>query len=154
MLQIGQKALDFTLPDELGNMHSLSEFKGKKVVLYFYPKDNTSGCTNQALEFKRLFEEFSDLNTVIIGISKDSVKSHLNFKTKYDFPFVLLSDQDLDAINKYEVLQEKSMYGRKYMGVVRSTFIIDEEGTLVSIERGVNSSKNPTDTLCILKKSL
>lgn len=154
MLQIGQKALDFTLPDELGKMHSLSEFKGKKVVLYFYPKDNTSGCTNQALEFKRLFEEFSDLNTVIIGISKDSVKSHLNFKTKYNFPFILLSDQELDAINKYEVLQEKSMYGKKYMGVVRSTFIIDEEGTLVSIERGVNSSKNPNDTLCILKKNL
>lgn len=152
MIEIGNKAIDFTLPDEKGNMHSLSDFLGQRVVLYFYPKDNTSGCTNQALEFKRLFEDFLISNTVIIGVSKDSVKSHMNFKTKYDFPFILLSDTNLDAINKYEVLQEKSMYGKKYMGVVRSTFVIDENGIIQSIERGVNSSKNANDTLCIIKK--
>lgn len=152
MIEVGSKALDFSLPDENGKLHSLSDYKGKKIVLYFYPKDNTSGCTNQALEFKRLYDEFKDLNTVIIGISKDSVKSHINFKNKYEFPFILLSDENLDAINKYEVMQEKSMYGKKYMGVVRSTFIIDENGIIKSIERKVNSSKNAEDTLCIIKK--
>ena len=153
MLKIGMKALDFCLPDESGNMHSLADYRGKKVVLYFYPKDNTTGCTNQALEFKRLFEEFNALNTIIIGISKDSVKSHLNFKSKYDLPFILLSDDKLDAINKYAVLQEKSMYGKKYMGVVRSTFVIDEDGIIVSINRNVNANKNAYDSLCILKNN-
>ncbi|MGM9971600.1 MAG: peroxiredoxin [Anaeroplasmataceae bacterium] len=152
MIQIGQKAIDFTLPDEIGRLYSLNDFIGKRVVLYFYPKDNTSGCTNQALEFKRLYDDFKDLNAVIIGISKDSKKSHLNFKNKYELPFILLSDENMDVINKYEVIAEKSMYGKKYMGVVRSTFVIDENGIIVSIERKVNSSKNPMDTLNILEK--
>ena len=153
MVEIGKKAIDFTLPDENGIMHSLSDYLGKKVVLYFYPKDNTSGCTNQALEFKRLYDEFSKNNTIIIGISKDSSKSHNNFKKKYDFPFVLLSDENKDAISKYDVLHEKSMYGKKYMGVVRSTFIIDEEGIVRSIDRNVSASTNANDSLCFINKN-
>lgn len=153
MLEIGQKAIDFALPDECGNIHKLSDYIGKNVVLYFYPKDNTSGCTNQALEFKRLYEEYKELNAVIIGISKDSIKSHLNFKNKYELPFILLSDTDLDAINKYEVLKEKSMYGKKYMGVERSTFIIEENGIISSINRNVKATTNPSDTICMLKRN-
>ena len=131
---------------------SLNDFKGQRVILYFYPKDNTSGCTMQALEFKRLFDDFNNANTVIIGISKDSIKSHLNFKTKYELPFIILSDPNLEAINAYNVYEEKSLYGRKYMGVVRSTFIIDEKGFIKDIKRKVNASKNAEDTLCLLNK--
>ncbi|MGM9970368.1 MAG: peroxiredoxin [Anaeroplasma sp.] len=152
MIELGKEAIDFILPDENGKLHSLKDYKGKKIVLYFYPKDNTSGCTNQALEFKRLYEEYKNLNAIIIGVSKDSIKSHTNFKNKYELPFILLSDTELDAINKYEVLKEKSMYGKKYMGVERSTFIIDENGIIRSIQRKVNSSTNPSDTLCCLNK--
>ena len=152
MLEINSKAPDFSLPDENGTIHKLSDYLGKKVVLYFYPKDNTSGCTMQALEFKRLFDEFNNANTIIIGISKDSIKSHLNFKTKYELPFILLSDSNLEAINAYNVYEEKSMYGRKYMGVVRSTFVIDENGFIKDIKRKVNASKNPEETLCLLNK--
>lgn len=151
MLEVGQKAIDFSLPDELGNIHNLSDYLGKKIVLYFYPKDNTLGCTNQALEFKRLYEDFKELNTIIIGISKDSIKSHLNFKNKYDFPFILLSDESLDVINKYGVYGKKVMYGKESMGVIRTTFIIDENFIVKNIERKVNSKKNPEDTLCIIK---
>ena len=152
MLEINSKAPDFSLPDENGTIHKLSDYLGKKVVLYFYPKDNTSGCTMQALEFKRLFDDFNNANTIIIGISKDSIKSHLNFKTKYELPFIILSDPNLEAINAYNVYEEKFMYGRKYMGVVRSTFIIDEKGFIKDIKRKVNASKNAEDTLCLLNK--
>ena len=152
MLEINSKAPDFSLPDENGTIHKLSDYLGKKVVLYFYPKDNTSGCTMQALEFKRLFDEFNKENTIIIGISKDSIKSHLNFKTKYELPFIILSDLNLEAINAYNVYEEKSMYGRKYMGVVRSTFIIDEKGFIKDIKRKVNASKDAEETLCLLNK--
>ena len=151
MLEINSKAPDFSLPDENGTIHKLSDYLGKKVVLYFYPKDNTSGCTMQALEFKRLFDDFNNAN-IIIGISKDSIKSHLNFKTKYELPFIILSDPNLEAINAYNVYEEKSMYGRKYMGVVRSTFIIDEKGFIKDIKRKVNAFKNAEDTLCLLNK--
>ncbi|MGM9859044.1 MAG: peroxiredoxin [Bacilli bacterium] len=152
MLEVNTKAPDFELPDENGIMHKLSSYLGKRVVLYFYPKDNTSGCTMQALEFKRLFEDFKNTNTVIIGISKDSIKSHLNFKSKYELPFIILSDTNLEAINAYNVYEEKSMYGKKYMGVVRSTFVIDEKGYIMDIKRKVNASKNPEETLCLLNK--
>ena len=123
MLSIGDKAIEFNLPDSEGVNHRLSDFLGKRVVLY--PKDNTSGCTTQALGFKEHIEAFHNLNTVVIGISKDSVKSHKNFKEKYELPFLLLSDEGTKVLQAYGVNQEKSMYGRKYMGVVRTTYIID-----------------------------
>lgn len=151
MPNVNELAPNFILPDENGISHSLEEFKGKKVVLYFYPKDNTSGCTSQAIGFKDLNDEFKSLNAVIIGISKDSVKSHLNFKNKYDFPFILLSDESTDVLNKYGVWQEKSMYGRKYFGVVRTTFVIDENGIIISKQEKVNANQNPNDTLCFIK---
>lgn len=151
MNNINEKATDFTLNDENGVPHSLSDYLGKKVVLYFYPKDNTSGCTTQALGFKELYEEFSKENVVIIGISKDSSSSHKKFKEKYDFPFILLSDEITAVINDYGVYQEKSMYGRKYMGVVRTTFVINEEGIIISKEEKVNAKENPYCTLNIIK---
>ncbi len=152
MLNIGDKAIEFDLPDSEGVYHRLSEFLGKRVVLYFYPKDNTSGCTTQALGFKEHIEAFHDLNTVIIGISKDSVKSHKKFKEKYELPFLLLSDESTKVLQAYGVYQEKSMYGRKYMGVVRTTYIIDEKGIIVSVEEKVSSSKNPIDTLTFIQR--
>ena len=150
-MKVFDKAIDFALPDETGKIHKLSDYLGKKVVLYFYPKDSTSGCTEQALEFKRLYEEFKKENTVILGISKDSVKSHLKFKTNNDLPFALLSDETHDVITNYGVYKEKSMYGKKYMGIVRTTYVIDEEGIIISIEEKVNSKKNPEETLCMLR---
>ena len=125
MNNINERATDFTLNDENGVPHSLKDYLGKKVVLYFYPKDNTSGCTSQALGFKELYDEFVKENAVIIGISKDSSSSHKKFKDKYDFPFILLSDESTKVLNDYGVYQEKSMYGRKYMGIVRTTFVIN-----------------------------
>lgn len=132
-LEKGQKAPDFTLQDKNGDVHHLSDFLGKKVVLYFYPKDNTSGCTDEALQFKDLYEEFKQKDTVIIGISKDSIKSHMNFAEKYDLPFLLLSDPDMVTLQEYGVWQEKKMYGKTHMGTVRSTFIIDSQGTIQEI---------------------
>lgn len=151
MNNINEKATDFTLNDEKGISHSLSDYLGKKVVLYFYPKDNTSGCTTQALGFKELYEEFEKENVVIIGISKDSSSSHKKFKEKYDFPFILLSDESTAVLNDYGVYQEKSMYGRKYMGVVRTTFVINEEGIIISKEEKVNAKENPYCTLIFIK---
>ncbi len=152
MLNIGDKAIEFNLPDSEGVYHHLSDFLGKRVVLYFYPKDNTSGCTAQALGFKEYIEAFQNLNTVVIGISKDSVKSHKNFKEKYELPFLLLSDESTKVLQAYGVYQEKSMYGRKYMGVVRTTYIIDEQGIIVSAKEKVNSSQNPIDTLTFIQR--
>ena len=131
MLKVGTKAPDFTLPDRSGKMVSLSDFLGKKVILYFYPKDNTSGCTKQALCFREAHERLENQNVVVIGISKDSVKSHENFVTKYDLPFVVLSDTELSVIKTYEVWGEKKLYGRSYMGVFRDTYVIDEKGIIV-----------------------
>ena len=147
MLEINTLAPDFDLPDETGTMRRLSDFLGKKVVLYFYPKDLTSGCTTQALAFKQLFKEFEKENAVIIGISKDSVSSHRKFKEKYDLPFLLLSDESTEVLQAYGVYQEKSMYGRKYMGVVRSTYVIDEKGFIRSAQWKVSSSANPQEVL-------
>ena len=146
MLTVGTKAPNFTLPDKDGNMVSLSDFAGKKVVLYFYPKDNTPGCTKQACGYRDEYGEFAKQNAVVIGISKDSVKSHGNFAAKFELPFVLLADPDLDAIQKYDVWQEKKLYGKTYMGVVRSTYIIDEAGTITHVFEKVKPDTECTNS--------
>jgi peroxiredoxin Q/BCP len=121
---------DFEIPATGDQTISLSDLKGKKVVLYFYPKDSTPGCTREGQDFRDMYEQFEALNTVILGVSRDSVKSHENFKAKQGFPFDLLSDQDETLCKQFDVIKEKNMYGRKVMGIVRSTFLIDEEGVL------------------------
>ena len=130
MLTIGQPAPDFSAPNQDGSEINLGDFKGKKVVLYFYPRDNTPGCTIEANDFKTNIEAFESLNTVVLGVSKDSIKSHTNFICKYTLPFNLLSDEELEVIKAYDVWQLKKMYGKESMGLVRSTFLIDEEGIL------------------------
>ena len=152
MLTIGTKAPDFTLKDKDGNDVSLSDFLGQKVVLYFYPKDNTPGCTKQACAFAAAYDEFRSLNVQVIGISKDSVKSHINFAEKYSLPFILLSDTERDAIEKYGVWQEKKMCGKVSMGVVRTTFIIDEEGNIEAVMPKVKPDTNAGEILSMLKK--
>lgn len=131
MLEIGALAPNFTIPNQDNNEISLSDYRGKKIVLYFYPRDNTPGCTTEALDFKEHIEEFEALNTVVIGVSKDSTKSHTNFICKHDLPFELLSDKEIKVCELYGVYQLKKLYGKESMGIVRSTFIIDEEGILV-----------------------
>ncbi len=133
MLQEGKKAPAFTLPDKDGKKYSLKDFSGKKVVLYFYPKDMTSGCTAEACDFRDAYSDFSKLNAVVIGVSKDSGKSHQKFIDKHELPFLLLSDEDTKINQKYGVWKEKSMYGRKYFGTVRTTFVIDEKGKIAKI---------------------
>ena len=133
MLEVNRKAPDFTLSDKGGRQVSLSDFLGKKVVLYFYPKDNTPGCTRQACAFAAAYEQFKEQDVVVIGISKDSTASHQKFAQKYDLPFILLSDPELTVIQAYDVWVEKSMYGRKYFGTFRTTFIIGEDGTVERI---------------------
>ena len=124
MLQQGTKAPDFTLPDKDNHPVSLSDFKGKKVILYFYPKDNTKGCTTQACTFRDAYSEFEALGAVVIGVSKDSTRSHTNFASKYELPFLLLSDPKTEVIQAYDVWKEKKMYGKTYMGIVRTTFVV------------------------------
>jgi len=147
MLEIGTKAPDFTLSDQNGNMHSLSEYRGKKVILYFYPKDNTPGCTKQACGFAERFPQFTEKGAVILGISKDSVASHKKFEEKYGLPFTLLADPELVAIQAYDVWQEKKNYGKTYMGVVRSTYLIDENGKIVKAFDKVKAADNPEQML-------
>ena len=147
MLEIGTKAPDFTLPDQNGNMHSLSEYRGKKVILYFYPKDNTPGCTKQACGFAERFPQFTEKGAVILGISKDSVASHKKFEEKYGLPFTILADPELVAIQAYDVWQEKKNYGKTYMGVVRSTYLIDENGKIVKAFDKVKAADNPEQML-------
>ena len=144
------KAPDFTLKDKDNNDVSLSDFRGKKVVLYFYPKDNTPGCTRQACAFAGLYSEFEKRGVVVIGISKDSVVSHLKFAEKHDLPFILLSDPDLEAINAYGVWQEKKMCGKVSMGVVRTTFIIDEDGYIEKTMEKVKPDTNAEEILAEL----
>lgn len=152
MLQINTIAPDFKLKNYEGEEYTLSQFKGKKVVLYFYPKNNTSGCTTQALEFKNVYDLFQKKNVVIIGISKDSLDSHQQFQKKYDFPFILLSDPSTETIQKYDVWKEKKLYGKTYMGVVRTTYIIDEQGVIIWAQEKVNPKTNASDVLCHLSK--
>lgn len=150
MLNVGVKAPDFTLPDKDGNLVSLSDFAGKKVVLYFYPRDNTPGCTRQACAFAFHYKEFEKRGVAVVGISKDSVASHVKFAEKHGLPFVLLSDPDLDAIRKYGVWQEKKMAGRVGVGVVRTTFLIDEQGIIQKVMPKVKPDTNAAEILAEL----
>lgn len=150
MLEIGMKAPDFSLQDTKGNTVSLSEYLGQKVVLYFYPRDNTPGCTRQACAFAGLYHAFQEKNVQVIGISKDSVASHVKFAEKYNLPFVLLSDPELTAIQAYGVWQEKKQYGKVSMGVVRTTYIIDEEGKIRNIMPKVKPDTNAEEILAEL----
>ena len=152
MLEVGMKAPDFSLLDKDGNTVRLSDFQGKKVVLYFYPKDNTPGCTRQACAFAASYEQFKTQDAAVIGISKDSVASHLKFAQKYDLPFVLLSDPELQAIQAYGVWQEKKLYGKVSMGVVRSTYLIDEQGVIVRVMPKVKPDTNAADILAALEQ--
>ena len=147
MLKIGDKAPNFTLYDKNGQSVSLNDFIGKKIVLYFYPKDNTPGCTRQACAFAGLYSEFEKRGIVVIGISKDSVASHQKFAEKYNLPFVLLSDPDKIAIEAYGVWQEKKMCGKVSMGVVRTTFIIDENGNISKVMEKVKPDTNAQEIL-------
>ena len=150
MLEVGMKAPDFTLLDKRGNSVSLSDFLGKKVVLYFYPKDSTPGCTRQACAFAQNHSNFEEKNVVVIGISKDSMASHLKFAEKYELPFVLLSDPELVAIQAYGVWQEKKLYGKVSMGVVRSTYLIDEQGVIEKVMPKVKPDTNAAEILAYL----
>ena len=150
MLQTGDKAPQFTLQNARGEDVSLKDFLGKKVVLYFYPKDNTPGCTRQACAFAAAYDAFKAKNAVIIGVSKDSVASHAKFAEKFNLPFILLSDPDLQAIQAYGVWQEKKLYGKVSMGVVRTTFIIDEEGKIAAVMPKVKPDTNAAEVLEML----
>lgn len=151
-LQVGTPAPDFSLPDKDGNMVSLSDFRGKKVVLYFYPKDNTPGCTRQACAFAARYAGFKAANVAVIGISKDSTASHQKFAEKYGLPFVLLSDPERVAIEAYGVWQEKKNYGKVSMGVVRSTYIIDEQGIIEKVMPKVKPDTNAEEILAYLSE--
>ncbi len=153
MLEAGTKAPGFTLPDKDGNPVSLSDFAGKKVVLYFYPRDNTPGCTRQACAFAAAYEEFQKIDAVVIGVSKDSVASHQKFAEKHSLPFILLSDPERAAIEAYGVWQEKKNYGKVSMGVVRSTFVIDEEGVIEKVMPKVKPDTNAADILAYLTQA-
>lgn len=150
MLTEGMQAPEFTLADKEGKLVSLSDFLGKKVVLYFYPKDNTPGCTRQACAFTAAYSEFERKNAVVIGVSKDSVSSHEKFAEKYNLPFILLSDPELQAIQAYDVWQEKKLYGKTSMGVVRTTFLIDEQGKMLKIMPKVKPDTNAAEVLNLL----
>ncbi len=147
LLEVGTKAPDFTLPDKDGQSVSLSDFAGKKVVLYFYPKDNTPGCTRQACAFAGAYEAFRALDAVVIGVSKDSAASHRKFAEKYNLPFLLLSDPELTVLQAYGVWQEKKLYGKVSMGVVRTTYLIDESGVIEKVMPKVKPDTNAADIL-------
>ena len=152
MLEVGTKAPLFTLPDKEGKEISLAAYLGKKIVLYFYPRDNTPGCTRQACAFAAAYEEFKNQDIIVIGISKDSVTSHLKFAQKYDLPFILLSDPELEAIQAYDVWKEKKLYGKISMGVVRTTYIIDEQGMIEKVMPKVKPDTNAAEILAYLKE--
>ena len=147
MLEIGTKAPEFTLPDQNGDMRSLKDFRGKKVVLYFYPKDMTAGCSKQACGFAELYPHFMEKGAVVLGVSKDSVASHKKFEEKFGLPFTLLSDTEKEVIQAYDVWKEKKNYGKVTMGVVRSTYLIDEEGVIVKAFGNVKAAENPQKML-------
>ena len=147
MLEVGTKAPDFSLPDQNGKIHTLAEYAGKKVVLYFYPKDNTPGCTKQACGFSERYPQFMEKGAVVLGVSKDSVASHKKFEEKYNLGFTLLADPELNAIKAYDVWQEKKNYGKVSMGVVRTTYLIDEKGISVKSVDKVEAAENPEQML-------
>lgn len=147
MLEVGTKAPDFSLPDQNGKIHTLAEYAGKKVVLYFYPKDNTPGCTKQACGFSERYPQFMEKGAVVLGVSKDSVASHKKFEEKYNLGFTLLADPELNAIKAYDVWQEKKNYGKISMGVVRTTYLIDENGIIVKSFDKVKAAENPEQML-------
>ena len=147
MLETGLKAPEFTLADQNGKNVSLSDFKGSKVVLYFYSKDNTAGCTKQACGFGELYPQFTKKGAVVLGISKDTVASHAKFAQKYNLPFTLLADPELTVLQAYDVWKEKMMYGKKVMGVVRTTYLIDENGMIVKAFGKVKAADNPAQML-------
>ena len=147
MLEIGTAAPDFTLPDQNGDMHSLSDYRGQKVILYFYPRDNTPGCTKQACAFGELYPQFREKGAVVLGVSKDSVASHKKFQDKYGLPFTLLSDTEKTVLQAYDVWKEKKLYGKVSMGVVRSTYLIDEQGIIVKAMGKVKPVENPAQML-------
>ena len=151
LLEVGTKAPDFTLPDKDGQNVSLSDFAGKKVVLYFYPKDNTPGCTRQACAFAGAYEAFRTLDAVVIGVSKDSAASHRKFAEKYNLPFLLLSDPELTVLQAYGVWQEKKLYGKVSMGVVRSTYVIDRDGVIEKVMPKVKPDTNAGEILDYLR---
>jgi peroxiredoxin Q/BCP len=152
MLETGTKAPDFELPDQNGKVHKLSDYMGKKVILYFYPKDNTSGCTKQACGFGERYPQFKEKGAVILGVSKDSVASHKKFEEKYGLPFTLLSDTELNVIKAYDVWKEKKNYGKVTMGVVRTTYLIDENGVIIKGMDKVKAADNPQEMLDELSK--
>ncbi len=147
MLETGTIAPDFTLPDQNGQLHTLSDYRGQRVVLYFYPRDNTAGCTKQACAFGELYPQFREKGAVVLGVSKDSVSSHKRFEEKYGLPFTLLSDTELTVIKAYDVWKEKRNYGKVSMGVVRTTYLIDEEGVIVRAFDKVKAADNPAQML-------
>lgn len=149
MLQIGTKAPSFELYDQNGRLHKLEDYKGKKVILYFYPKDNTPGCTKEACGYNENLSSFNDKNVVILGISKDSVTSHKKFESNFGLGFTLLSDENLEAIKKYDVWKEKKNYGKTYMGILRTTYLINEEGIIVFANDKVKAA---SDALTMLEK--
>lgn len=153
LIEVGSVAPDFTLSDKDGNAVSLCDFAGMRVVLYFYPKDNTPGCTRQACAFAKAYPEFRELNSVVIGISKDSVASHAKFAEKYNLPFVLLSDPELTAIQAYGVWQEKKNYGKVSMGVVRTTYVIGADGRIEKVMPKVKPDTNAAEILEYLKSA-
>ena len=147
MLKIGTKAPEFSLPDQNGSIHTLSQYAGKKVILYFYPKDNTPGCTKQACGFSDLYPQFLEKGAVVLGVSKDSVQSHKKFGEKYHLSFPILSDPELTVIQAYGVWQEKKNYGKVSMGIVRTTYLIDEDGIIVKAYGKVKAAENPVQML-------
>jgi peroxiredoxin Q/BCP len=147
MLEVGMKAPAFTLPDQNGEMHSLEDYRGQKVILYFYPKDNTAGCTKQACGFAERYPQILEKDAVVLGVSKDSVKSHKNFEEKYSLPFTLLSDPDHKVLEMYGAWGEKKNYGKVSMGTIRTTYLIDEEGTIIKAMGKVKAADNPAQML-------
>lgn len=147
MLEVGSKAPEFTLPDQNGELHSLSDYKGKKVLLYFYPRDNTPGCTKQACGYSQRIDVFADKNTVILGVSKDTVASHKRFEEKQDLKITILADPERTVIEAYDVWKEKKNYGKVSMGVVRTTYLIDESGTIIMANGKVKAADDPEKML-------
>lgn len=153
MLQVGDQAIDFTLPAQNGQEITLSDFCGKMVVLYFYPRDLTPGCTTEACDFRDYSPEFNKLNTEIIGISRDPISKHQKFSEKYQLPFLLLSDEEGQVCEKYGVLKEKNMFGRKVLGIERTTFVLDETGKIVQVYRKVRVKDHVKEVLSFVKET-